>query len=99
MKIAALCGFGMGSSMLVKMNMDDLFKELGLKAEIFPWDLGSYKGAPPVDLIVATAEMKPHLADAKCPVILLNNIVNKTELREKLVAHLRERGELSDNNP
>ncbi len=95
MKIAALCGFGMGSSLMLKMSIDELLKDWGLKAEILTWDLGSFKGAPEVDLIVATREMKPHLKDAKSDVILLDNIVNKTELAEKLEDYLTERGELS----
>lgn len=94
MKIAALCGFGMGTSMLLKMNIDDYLKERGLKAEVFPWDLGSYKGAPKVDLIVATSEMKSHLKEETTPVILLDNIVNKQELNEKLEAFFKERRDL-----
>ncbi|HAQ0763352.1 TPA: PTS ascorbate transporter subunit IIB, partial [Enterococcus faecium] len=32
MKILAVCGFGVGSSMVLKMSLDKVIKELGLKA-------------------------------------------------------------------
>jgi PTS system ascorbate-specific IIB component len=94
MRIAALCGMGFGTSLMLKMFVGDLLKELGLEAEIIPWDLGSYKGGGKVDLIIAPQDMESHLRDSDTKVVLLQNITNKTELREKVTEALRELGQL-----
>lgn len=95
MKIATLCGMGFGTSLMLKMFMDDLLKELGLRAEILPWDLGSFKGGGKVDMIVAPRDMETHLKGSDAQIVLLDNITNKAELREKVTKALKELGELA----
>jgi PTS system ascorbate-specific IIB component len=94
-KIATLCGMGFGTSLMLKMFMDDLLKELGLRAEILPWDLGSFKGGGKVDMIVAPRDMETHLKGSDAQIVLLDNITNKAELREKVTKALKELGELA----
>ncbi|EGP5554352.1 TPA: PTS sugar transporter subunit IIB, partial [Enterococcus faecium] len=43
MKILAVCGFGVGSSMVLKMSLDKVIKELGLKATVENTDLSTAK--------------------------------------------------------
>ncbi len=46
MKVLAVCGFGVGSSMILKMTIQKAFKELGVEAEVVNTDIsdaGSYK--------------------------------------------------------
>ena len=43
MKILAVCGFGVGSSMVLKMTIDKVIKELGLKATAENTDLSTAK--------------------------------------------------------
>ena len=38
MRIATLCGMGFGTSMMLKLFIDDILKAEGLKAETIPWD-------------------------------------------------------------
>jgi PTS system ascorbate-specific IIB component len=89
MRIATLCGMGFGTSMMLKLFIDDILKAEGLKAEIIPWDLGTFKGQQ-ADIVVAPTDMEMHLRSTKSKVVLIRNLVDKKELREKVLAAIYE---------
>lgn len=91
MVIATLCGMGFGTSMMLKLFIDDILKIEGLKAETVPWDLGSFKGNY-ADIVVAPFDMEPHLKDYPSKVIYIKNLVDKQEIKEKILAAYREIG-------
>lgn len=94
MRIATLCGMGFGTSMMLKLFIEEILNGEGIKAEILPVDLGSYKGAQ-ADIVVAPTDMEMHLKDAKGRVVLIRNLVDKQELKTKILAALREVGNAS----
>jgi PTS system ascorbate-specific IIB component len=83
-RIATLCGMGFGSSMMLKMFIEEILKDLGMKAEVIPWDLGTFKGQQ-ADIVVAPTDMEMHLRSTPAKVVLIKNLVDKKELRDKLV--------------
>ena len=83
-RIATLCGMGFGSSMMLKLFIDEILKDLGIKAEVVPWDLGTFKGQQ-ADIVVAPTDMEMHLRSTSAKVVLIKNLVDKKELRDKLV--------------
>lgn len=85
MRIATLCGMGFGTSMMLKLFIDDILKAEGMKAEVVPWDLGTFKGQK-ADIIVAPKDMETHLRSANATVVLINNLVDKAEIKSKVVA-------------
>lgn len=85
MRIATLCGMGFGTSMMLKLFIDDILKAEGVKAEVVPWDLGTFKGQQ-ADLIVAPKDMESHLRSASATVVLINNLVDKAEIKTKVLA-------------
>ncbi len=89
MRIATLCGMGFGSSMMLKMFIDEILKELRIKAEVIPWDLGTFKGQQ-ADIVVAPIDMQMHLKSTTARVVLIRNLVDKKELRDKLIPVLQE---------
>lgn len=89
MRIATLCGMGFGTSMMLKLFIDDILKAEGLKAEIIPVDLGSFKGAQ-ADIVVAPTDMERHLKDSKGRVVLIRNLVDKQEVKTKVLAAIQE---------
>ncbi|MEW9032018.1 MAG: PTS sugar transporter subunit IIB [Planifilum fimeticola] len=91
MKIVTVCGMGFGTSLMVKMAIDDLLNEIGFDAEVEASDVGSVKGMAP-DLVVASAEMRDVLSEMESDVIYLNNMADKGEIRKKLLAYLKEKG-------
>lgn len=93
MKIVTVCGMGFGTSLMVKMTIDDILNEIGFEAEVEASDVGSVKGKD-ADLVVSSAEMRHQLSDLESDVIFLNNMADKEEIREKLLAYLKEKGEL-----
>lgn len=89
MRIATLCGMGFGTSMMLKLFIDDILKAEGLKAETIPWDLGTFKGQQ-ADIVVAPTDMEMHLRNTKSKVVLIRNLVDRKEIREKILAAINE---------
>lgn len=90
MKIATLCGMGFGTSMMLKLFIEDVFKAEGITGhQIIPWDLSSFKGQQ-VDLIVAPTDMESHLKGSETMVVYIKNLVDKQEIKEKITAALIE---------
>lgn len=88
LKILTVCGMGFGTSLMLKMFIQDLLKELGMKADVDVSDLGSVKGSP-ADFIVAPSDMKSHLSELTTPVVYIENLIDKKELRSKVEPVLR----------
>ncbi len=93
-KIATLCGFGMGTSLMMKMAADSILNDLGVKAQVSPCDLMSFKGAEPVDIIICGEDMKPHLKDSEADIVFLTDITDNDQMKKKLEAIFKKRGEL-----
>jgi PTS system ascorbate-specific IIB component len=89
MRIATLCGMGFGTSMMLKLFIEDILKAEGLKAEVIPWDLGSFKGQQ-ADIVVAPTDMQMHLKGASAKVVLIRNLVDKVEIKEKIISAIQE---------
>jgi PTS system ascorbate-specific IIB component len=75
---------GFGTSMMLKLFIEEILKDLGMKAEVVPWDLGTFKGQQ-ADIVVAPTDMEMHLRSTSAKVVLIKNLVDKKELRDKLV--------------
>jgi len=83
LKIITVCGMGLGTSLMMKMNIESVLKKLGKSAQIDNVDLGSIKGVD-ADLIIASKEMETRLNSLKCPKIFINNLIDQSELEQKL---------------
>ncbi|MGX7151028.1 PTS sugar transporter subunit IIB [Enterococcus ureasiticus] len=85
MKMAAVCGSGLGSSFMVEMNINSVLNELGVTGvEVAHYDMGS---ATPdlADVFFVggdLADSAQHLGN----VIVLESIIDMDELREKVRA-------------
>ncbi len=88
MRIATLCGMGFGTSMMLKLFIDDILKVESIKAEVVPWDLGTFKGQK-ADIIVAPLDMESHLRSTPAKVVLIRNLVDKAEVRTKVLEAIR----------
>jgi ascorbate PTS system EIIB component len=93
-KIACVCGAGVGSSLLVKMAIEKILKKNGFpmnNLQIECADLQSGRGlAMFSDIVVSTYAFKDSLMDVKCEKVLVHNIFKNDELEEKLVPVYRE---------
>lgn len=81
-KIMCCCGSGLGSSMLVRMNVEEIVKKLGVKAEVSHSSLSDCNESS-ADLFVVGGDLASfveHLPNK----IILSNIMDKKELEAKL---------------
>lgn len=86
-KIQTVCGFGCGSSLLLRMKIQDVLKENGLEAEVFCGDVGT-AAATPCDVIFTSGELADRLNErAGAPVIVINSFVNKKEITDKVLEY------------
>lgn len=93
MKILTVCGSGLGTSFMVEMNINQVLGELGITdVEVNHSDLSS---ATPGDadvffLAKDIAEGGAHLGE----VIVLENIIDMDELREKVTQLMKDKGKI-----
>lgn len=93
MKIVAVCGCGMGSSVVLKMNAMKALEALGVKAVVEVSDLMTAKAAvATADLVLVGKELANVLGELTAPVIVLDNFVNRKEVQDKLGQYFKEQG-------
>lgn len=90
MKILTVCGMGFGTSLMVKMTIDDILREIGYSADVEASDIGSVVGRG-ADLIVTSAEMENQFSAVETEVIYLKNMTDKREIREKLLTFINNK--------
>lgn len=82
-KIMTVCGFGVGTSLILKMNIESVLNSEGIEAEVFSEEI---MAAPSnnCDLIFTSKEFYEELKNkVKVPVIEINNFLSKDEIKEK----------------
>ena len=89
MKIIAVCGMGIGTSVLLKMNIDNALEKLGVDADVEAADISTARGAASMaDLVMTSAELVDQLGDVDVPVVVVDNFVDAAEVEAKLVDQL-----------
>ncbi|MFA6851024.1 MAG: PTS sugar transporter subunit IIB [Selenomonadaceae bacterium] len=84
MNIVTVCGMGMGSSLVLKMNIDDILKQKGIKAEVEACDLGSLVGKV-ADLVVTTYELKSQIEDKGYNMAYVRSVIDKKALETTIM--------------
>lgn len=91
MKFMTVCGHGLGTSFMVEMNIKNILAELGVTGvELDHSDLSSV-GPGDADVFFLArdiAEGGSHLGE----VVVLDNIIDMDELREKVTEVVKEKG-------
>ena len=86
-KIQAVCGYGCGSSLMLRMAIDDVLRANGLEADTFCGDVNTCL-ANPCDVIFISKELGESIMErAKVPVVIVNNFLSKKEVEEKVLAY------------
>jgi PTS system ascorbate-specific IIB component len=82
-KIVVCCGSGLGSSFMIEMNIKKILQEMQVEAQVDHTDLASAAGEK-ADIYVGTRDIAGQLLCLGGRVISLNNMIDMTELKEKL---------------
>jgi PTS system ascorbate-specific IIB component len=89
MRIFAVCGAGIGTSVLLKSNADRVLLDLGIEAEVKAVSIADATAADsPAQIVLVTPELVEKLVDIKSEVIPINNIFDLAELTQKLESAL-----------
>jgi len=92
-KIMTICGCGVGSSVLLSVNVKNVLRELGVDGDVTGADVTTCKGED-VDIVINQptwmAALKGMRSYKRC--VVVKNIVAKKELAEKLTAALKDMG-------
>jgi len=85
MKILAVCGMGLGSSLILKLQVEKAIKQLGIEAEVEMADITSASAmARDVDVILTSKELADRLGNVSTKVVTVSNYFNVQEMVEKL---------------
>ncbi|WP_334333087.1 PTS sugar transporter subunit IIB [Companilactobacillus sp. HBUAS59544] len=91
-KFLAVCGFGVGSSMVLKMTLDKVVKELGIDATVENTDIATAK-ATNADVYFTSQELLPDLkSSVKNPVYPVKKYMDKQEVESKVKEYLDSLG-------
>jgi PTS system ascorbate-specific IIB component len=91
-KILAVCGMGLGSALLLRMQAEKALKQLGLEADLEVTDIGTARAmASTADLILTSQELADALGPVKPRVVIIGNFIDLNEMVQKLGAAIAER--------
>ena len=91
MKVLAVCGFGCGSSMILKMSIDSAASQLGIPLEAEIADVSTAKGIP-CDAIFTSAELAETLGSgAKVPVYAVKKYMDLKEVKSAVERFLKDK--------
>jgi len=90
-KVVTVCGFGIGSSLILKMTLDSVLDSAGIRdVESEPHDVTSCVGTE-ADLVLVSKELAPQIEDkVSCPLIVIGNFLSEQEVGEKVLPAIRE---------
>ena len=92
MKILAVCGMGLGSGLLLRMQAEKALKQLGIQADLEVADIGTARAAAQTaDLIVTSPELAPQLGPVKPRIVEISNFIDLNEMVTKLGAAIDRR--------
>lgn len=82
MNILCVCGNGIGTSVLLKINVEAVAADLNLDVTVTTSDAGSAKGTANMsDLVLTSAELAPELEGTTTPVEIVTNFMDQDEIK------------------
>ena len=82
MNILCVCGNGIGTSVLLKVNVESVAADLGIDVNVTTSDAGS--AANMNDLVLTSAELAPELEGTTTPVEVITNFMDTDEIKSVL---------------
>lgn len=88
--IITVCGNGIGSSLMLKMKIDEICEEHNIKASVESADFNSAQGKK-ADLIITVKELAAQFEDRD--VAIVRSYINKRKIEEDVLGILMKKNE------
>jgi PTS system ascorbate-specific IIB component len=86
-KILAVCGMGLGTGLLLRMQAEKALREIGVQADLEVADIGTARAlASTADLILTSEELAQQLGTVKPKIVTITNFIDLNEMVTKLRA-------------
>jgi len=89
LRIMTVCGFGLGTSLVLKMTLDEVLAENDIQAVTFCSDADTALGQT-YDLVVTSHDLEGMFANVTQPVVVVDNFLSAEEVREKVIPAVRD---------
>ncbi|MGH2318688.1 PTS sugar transporter subunit IIB [Planococcus sp. SE5232] len=89
MKILCVCGLGQGTSLILKMNVEEALNEKNIMADVEHIDLSSATSMS-ADYIITSNELAESLQDQPAKVIVVNNYFDVEEIKSAIDANIAQ---------
>ena len=89
----SVCGFGIGSSLILKMAIDNIVRKNNLIADVNPMDVMSVTDGM-ADVIFTSNEIAGQMRDrVSCPIIVIQNFMDEQEIENNALTVLKQLSE------
>jgi PTS system ascorbate-specific IIB component len=86
-EILCICGLGQGTSLLLRMNVEEVLKEIGVKANVDNTDVSSASFTR-ADYVITNKVLAEQIT-SNTPKILVENYFDKEEIKRALLKELK----------
>lgn len=88
--VLAICGFGVGTSLILRMNIEKVLKENNIDAEVINADVTTGTSIP-CDIIFTSEELYTVIeGKVTAPMIQIDNFMSNSEIAEKGIPAIKE---------
>ncbi|MDL4776527.1 MULTISPECIES: PTS sugar transporter subunit IIB [Thermomonosporaceae] len=94
LEVLAVCGLGMGTSLILRMTAEDALRALGVEARVENTDVSAARGMSP-DVIIGQGMHTSEIAELAPVVITISDFLDKEGLEAQLRERLTEKGWLA----
>lgn len=89
LKIFAVCGMGLGTSVILKSRLKEALDSHGVEYSLDVTDASTANGQE-ADLIFTSDELASKIRNENAKTVIISNFTNRAEIREKTDAALAE---------
>ncbi|WP_100010557.1 PTS sugar transporter subunit IIB [Lentibacillus sediminis] len=89
MKVLTVCGLGQGTSLILKMNVEQALGDKGIQADVEHTDV-SAASSMQADYIITSNELAESLTDHSANVIIVNNYFDMDEINQAIEENFTE---------
>ncbi|MEN9962512.1 MAG: hypothetical protein RIS66_925 [Actinomycetota bacterium] len=88
MKIIAVCGMGIGTSVLLKMNAEKVLRQLGIDATVDATSIAIARDSRDAQIILTTPDLVDQLQGLPSEIVPIEHFFDLEEITAKLSASL-----------